>query len=124
MEGRLGGFGGAPRAITATNATNRSVNTGGNGTSSPAGTPPTNGNGTPPTNGNGAGQQPPSGGPGVAGGIFDIGTPGPLRLFTQPLAVQIVWLLPLALFGLLALAWQRRPRRQSDRQQQSPVPPR
>jgi 4-amino-4-deoxy-L-arabinose transferase-like glycosyltransferase len=103
----LGGFGGGPRANTSTNATNRSVNTKGNGTS--------------PTPRNGAGQQPPSGGPGVAGGIFDIGTPGPLRLFTQPLAGQIVWLLPLALFGILALAWQRRPRLQSDRQQQSLV---
>ncbi len=113
IERLLGGFGGGPRANTSTNATNRSVNTGGNGTSS---TP-----GTPPTPGNGAGQQPPSGGPGVAGGIFDIGTPGPLRLFTQPLAGQIVWLLPLALFGILALAWQRRPRLQSDRQQQSLV---
>ncbi|HZU03647.1 MAG TPA: hypothetical protein VFA10_28540 [Ktedonobacteraceae bacterium] len=58
---------------------------------------------------NGAGQ-PPSGGPG--GGIFDIGTAGPLRLFTQPVASQIVWLLPLALFGMIAVAWQQRPRLQ------------
>ncbi len=128
IERLLGGFGGGLRANTSTNATNRSVNTGGNGTSPTPGTPPTNGTSPTPTNGgptntsgNGAGQQPPSGGPGGAGGIFDIGTPGPLRLFTQPLAGQIVWLLPLALFGILALAWQRRPRLQSDRQQQSLV---
>lgn len=44
-----------------------------------------------------------------------------MRLFTEPLGGQIVWLLPLALFGLLALAWQRRPHIQSDRQQQSLV---
>jgi 4-amino-4-deoxy-L-arabinose transferase-like glycosyltransferase len=69
------------------------------------------------------GQQPPSGGPGGgsggAGGLFNIGTAGPLRLFTQPLAEQIVWLLPLAIFGAIALAWQRKPRFQRDRQQQS-----
>lgn len=60
-----------------------------------------------------------SGGPGGAGGLFDIGTAGPLRLFTQPLAGQIVWFLPLAILGALALAWQRRPRLKEDRQQQS-----
>src|SRR5207237_1062237 len=86
----------------------------------PAGTPITNGN-SGPTNagGNGARQQPQRG-PG-GGGLFDIGNPGPLRLFTEPLGGQIVWLLPLALFGMLALAWQRRPRLQEDRQQQSLV---
>src|SRR6266487_2792763 len=113
----LGGFGrgfrGGPPANT---STNRSVNTGSNGTL------PTSGNGGPiNTGGNGARQQPPSGGPGGVGGLFDIGTPGPLRLFTQPLGGQIVWLLPLALLGMIALAWQRRPRLQSDRQQQSLV---
>ncbi len=55
------------------------------------------------------------------GGAFETGTPGPLRLFTVPLAGQIAWLLPLALLGMIALAWQRRPRLQSDRQQQSLV---
>jgi len=102
------GFGGGLRANTSTNATNRSGNTPGNGG-------PAN------TGGNGARQQPPSGGPGGAGGLFDIGTPGPLRLFTEPLGGQIVWLLPLAILGMIALAWQRRPRLQSDRQQQSLV---
>ncbi|HEU5367122.1 MAG TPA: glycosyltransferase family 39 protein, partial [Ktedonobacterales bacterium] len=57
---------------------------------------------------------PPSGGlfggaPGQAG-MFNTGNPGPLRLFTEPLGGQIAWLLPLALLGLLALAWQQRPR--------------
>src|SRR5438874_4876370 len=109
----LGGFRGGPPANT---STNRSVNTGSNGTL------PTSGNSGPTnTGGNGAPQQPPSGGPGGAGGLFDIGTPGPLRLFTEPLGGQIVWLLPLALLGMIALAWQRRPRLQSDRQQQSLV---
>ena len=102
------GFGGGLRANTSTNATNRSGNTPGNGG-------PTN------TGGNGARQQPPSGGPGGTGGLFDIGTPGPLRLFTEPLGGQIVWLLPLAILGMIALAWQRRPCLQSDRQQQSLV---
>lgn len=110
------GFRGVPRANTSTNATNRSVNTGGNGT------PPTAGNGRPANTGrNVAGQQPLSGGPGGPGGLFDTGAPGPLRLFTEPLGGQIVWLLLLALLGMLALAWQRRPRLQSDWQQQSLV---
>lgn len=68
----------------------------------------------------GAGGPGGSGG-GGAGGLFDIGTAGPLRLFTQPLAGQIVWFLPLAILGVLALAWQRRPRLKEDRQQQSLV---
>src|SRR5256885_1573147 len=96
---------------------------GGSSTSSTPGTPPNFGNGGPAgLSGNGSGQQQPSGGPGGGGGVgglFDIGTPGPLRLFTQPLAGQIAWLLPFALLGAVALAWQRRPRLQSDRKQQS-----
>jgi len=64
-------------------------------------------------------QQPTTGG--GFGGIFDTGAPGPLRLFNVSLGGQVSWLLPLALFGMLALAWQRRPRFQSDRQQQSLV---
>lgn len=48
-----------------------------------------------------------------------VGAPGPLRLLNEPLAGQIAWLLPIALLGMLALAWQRRPRFQEDRQQQS-----
>ncbi|BCL83582.1 glycosyl transferase [Ktedonobacteria bacterium brp13] len=42
--------------------------------------------------------------------------PTQLRLFTQqPLAGQESWLLPLAMLGLVALAWQGRPRPQEDR---------
>jgi len=51
--------------------------------------------------------------------MFNTGNPGLLRLFNEPLGGQIVWLLPLALFGILALAWQRRPRFREDRQQHS-----
>lgn len=44
----------------------------------------------------------------------------PLRLFTeQPLAGQTGWLLLLALLGLVALAWQARPRPREDRKVQS-----
>lgn len=50
---------------------------------------------------------------------FGSGTPGPLRLFTVQLGGQISWLLPIALLGMLALIWQRRPRFRHDRQQQS-----
>lgn len=60
-----------------------------------------------------------AGGPGGGAGLFNTGTPGVLRLFTQPLGGQIVWLLPLALIGLLALAVARRFRPQQDREQQS-----
>ncbi|MFL5698306.1 MAG: glycosyltransferase family 39 protein [Ktedonobacteraceae bacterium] len=106
LLGSFGGFGGGSSANRA-----------------PNGTPPHFGNGgSTNAGGIGAGQQPPSGGSGGGGGIgglFDIGTPGPLRLFTQPLAGQIAWLLPFALLGAVALAWQRRPRLQSDRKQQS-----
>src|SRR5947199_2552969 len=108
LLGSFGGFGGGSSRT---------------GTSSTPGTPPNFGNGGPAgLRGNGSGQQQPSGGPGGGGGVgglFDIGTPGPLRLFTQPLAGQIAWLLPFALLGAVALAWQRRPRLQSDRKQQS-----
>jgi len=57
--------------------------------------------------------------PGGADGFG--GAPGPLRLFTQPLGGQIGWLLPLAIFGMIALAWQGRPRLQSDRKFRSLV---
>jgi 4-amino-4-deoxy-L-arabinose transferase-like glycosyltransferase len=52
-------------------------------------------------------------------GMFNTGNPGLLRLFNEPLGGQIVWLLPMALLGMLALVWQRRPRPREDRQQQS-----
>jgi 4-amino-4-deoxy-L-arabinose transferase-like glycosyltransferase len=51
--------------------------------------------------------------------MFNTGNPGLLRLFNEPLGGQIVWLLPVALLGMLALAWQRRPRFRENRQQQS-----
>ena len=79
----------------------------------PEGGPP-NGFGRP--TGSGAGGP---GGTGGSTGMFNTGNPGILRLFTQPLGGQIVWLLPLALLGMLALAWQRRPRFRDDRQQHS-----
>src|ERR1700726_4090823 len=122
LLGSFGGFGGGSSASRAPNSAPPSGNTSGTGTSSTPGTPPNFGNGGFP-NGRGirAGQQAPSGGSGGAGGLFDIGTPGPLRLFIQPLAGQIAWLLPFALLGAVALAWQRRPRLQSDRKQQSLV---
>jgi 4-amino-4-deoxy-L-arabinose transferase-like glycosyltransferase len=47
------------------------------------------------------------------------GTPGPLRLFTEPLEGQSSWLLPLAMLGMVALAWQGRPRPREDRRVQS-----
>jgi 4-amino-4-deoxy-L-arabinose transferase-like glycosyltransferase len=61
------------------------------------------------------------GGPqsGNNGGPFNTGTAGLLRLFNEPLAGQISWLLPMALLGIVALAWQRRPNFREDRQQQS-----
>ncbi len=76
--------------------------------------PGAGGTGQPPQNlGNGGG------GGGGSSGMFNTGNPGLLRLFNEPLAGQIVWLLPMALLGMLALAWQRRPRFREDRQQQS-----
>jgi 4-amino-4-deoxy-L-arabinose transferase-like glycosyltransferase len=62
---------------------------------------------------------PGGGGPGGGGGFFGDGNPGPLRLIIGSLAGQTAWFLPLALLGILAVAWKRRPRLQSDRQQQS-----
>ncbi len=47
---------------------------------------------------NGGGQ------PGGPGGSMDFGTPGTLRLFTQPLVGEASWLLPFALGGLAVLA--------------------
>ncbi len=107
----LGAFGRGPRG----NNPPRSTNAAGNGEPT-TGTPPTNSNnGFPGSGTNAASPQPPGG----AGGMFGTGTPGPLRLFGQELGGQIGWLLPLAILGVIALAWQRRPRPQSDSQQQS-----
>jgi 4-amino-4-deoxy-L-arabinose transferase-like glycosyltransferase len=60
--------------------------------------------------GNGGGGFGNGGGGGGSTGMFNTGNPGLLRLFNEPLGGQIVWLLPIALLGILALAWQRRPR--------------
>ncbi|MDQ4127217.1 MAG: glycosyltransferase family 39 protein [Actinomycetota bacterium] len=60
----------------------------------------------------------PGGGPGGGGpgGVGENGEPGPLRLLNQQNAGQIGWLLPLAVVGLVAAGWQRRPRLPLDRQ--------
>jgi 4-amino-4-deoxy-L-arabinose transferase-like glycosyltransferase len=84
----------------------------------PAGTPPRNGNGGPTNGGNTPGRQAPAGG-GGPGGFFGTGGVGPLRLFQESLGSQVSWLLPIALLGMLALAWQRRPRFKDDPQQKS-----
>ena len=60
----------------------------------------------------------PGGGPGGAG---ENGEPGPLRLLNQQLAAQAGWLLPLAVVGLVAAGWQKRPRLPLDARQQSLV---
>jgi 4-amino-4-deoxy-L-arabinose transferase-like glycosyltransferase len=89
----------------------------GNGGALPGGTPPTF-PGTSPFGGTrSAAQEPPAG----FGGAFESGAPGPMRLFNEPLAGQIAWLLPMAILGAVALAWQRRPNFREDRQQQSLV---
>jgi 4-amino-4-deoxy-L-arabinose transferase-like glycosyltransferase len=77
--------------------------------------PGTGGTGQPPQGVGGSN----GGGSGGSSGMFNTGNPGLLRLFNEPLGGQIVWLLPMALLGMLALAWQRRPRPREDRQQQS-----
>ncbi|MBV9228583.1 MAG: glycosyltransferase family 39 protein [Chloroflexi bacterium] len=147
LFGRFGGGPGGRRNNTNTRTTNAATRpnattagtsttngTGGNTTAPTTGTPTTNAGsnttapaaGTPATNGTGGSAnparntaaRPPAGG---FGGLFDTGNIGPLRLFSQPLASQIAWLLPLALLGLLACAWQRRPNFQEDRQQQSMI---
>ena len=45
--------------------------------------------------------------------------PAPFHLFTEPLAGQNGWLLPLAIFGMIALLKFRRPRPRSDRELQA-----
>src|SRR5436309_6946055 len=69
----------------------------------------------------GGSAQPPQGlgSDGGGSGMFNTGNPGLLRLFNEPLGGQIVWLLPMALLGMFALAWQRRPRLRENRKQQS-----
>jgi 4-amino-4-deoxy-L-arabinose transferase-like glycosyltransferase len=40
---------------------------------------------------------------GAIGGVLDIGTPGPQRLFTSPLSKEVSWLVPFSLFSCLLL---------------------
>jgi len=54
-------------------------------------------------------------------GPGETGNPGPLRLLNEQLGGQVSWLLPFALLGLLAAAWQSRPRIPLDRRYQSLV---
>ncbi|MDX6381833.1 MAG: hypothetical protein QOI57_2857 [Rubrobacteraceae bacterium] len=58
---------------------------------------------------------------GGPGGVSENGQKGPLRLLDEQLAGQIGWLLPLAVVGLLAASWQRRPRLPLDRRHQALV---
>jgi len=120
LIGRGGGAGRGgvrPNGATTSNgtSTNRTNPTTGNGSTTNSGNGGTTGNGSA-TNPGSAAQR-----AGAGGGLFATGNPGPLRLFTEPLAGQIVWILPLALLGLLALAWQRRPNFQVDLQQKSMI---
>lgn len=80
------------------------------------------GNGEPPQGfpGGNAGFPGGNGGGGNGGGMFNTGTPGPLRLFNEPLGGQIVWLLPMALLALLALAWQWQPLASEETQPTTP----
>jgi 4-amino-4-deoxy-L-arabinose transferase-like glycosyltransferase len=105
---------GSPSAVTSTTPRGNGAN----------GTPTTNSASGPGPVGNGANGTPQqissSSSPNAAPtGVFDDGNPGPLRLFQEALGSQIGWLLPLALLGILALAWQGRPRVREDRKLQS-----
>ena len=66
----------------------------------------------------GEGFGPGGGGP---GGVGENGEPGPLRLLDEQLAGQIGWLLPLAVVGLLAASWQKRPQLPLERKHQALV---
>ncbi len=59
------------------------------------------------------------GAPSGGTGMFNTGNPGLFRLFTEPLGGQIVWLLPFALIGMVALAVEGRFNPREDRRQQS-----
>jgi 4-amino-4-deoxy-L-arabinose transferase-like glycosyltransferase len=52
---------------------------------------------------------------------WEIGRPGPLRFFEQPMGGQLSWFLPLALLSILALSWQTRVRLPLERRQQAHV---
>ena len=111
------GFGGNNAGSSTSGNTTRQFPTSGSNSGTFTGDFPQVGTGSSgqPSQGVGSG----SGGGGGSSGMFNTGNPGLLRLFNEPLGGQIVWLLPMALLGMLALAWQRRPRFREDRQQQS-----
>ena len=116
------GFGGSRASTTSTNGTTTQPSFPGGSGNFPR--PGSGEFGQPPQGfGNGNAGQPPQGfgggNGGNSGGMFNTGNPGLLRLFNEPLGGQIVWLLPIALLGMLALAWQRRPQFRENRQQQS-----
>jgi 4-amino-4-deoxy-L-arabinose transferase-like glycosyltransferase len=51
-------------------------------------------------------------------GPSETGSPSPVRLLNDQLGGQISWLLPLAVLGILGLAWQKRPKMPLDKSQQ------
>jgi 4-amino-4-deoxy-L-arabinose transferase-like glycosyltransferase len=57
----------------------------------------------------------------VDSGKWEVGLPGALRFFKEPLGEQSSWLLPLALLGLLALSWHKRWHLPLERPQQALV---
>ena len=122
LLGIFGGFGGGGRN-NAQPSTSTSTNTTNGSGQPPQGFPGGNGQ-FPRRFERGNGQLPqglPSsggGGGGTSGGMFETGNPGLLRLFNEPLGGQIVWLLPMALLGMLALAWQWSPTSPDDEPQQ------
>lgn len=54
-------------------------------------------------------------------GAGETGAPGPLRLLNEQLGGQVSWLLPIAILGLIAAAWQTRPRFPLNRRQKALV---
>jgi 4-amino-4-deoxy-L-arabinose transferase-like glycosyltransferase len=52
---------------------------------------------------------------------WEIGRPGPLRFFEQPMGGQLSWFLPLALLSIVALSWQTRWRLPLKKQHQAVV---
>lgn len=114
LLGSIGIGGGNTGTTTSGSNTTGSLPSGGTGGGTFPGNFPRTG-----TGGNGGPPQGFGNGGGGGSGTFNTGTPGLLRLFNEPLGGQIVWLLPLAVLGMLALAWQRRPHFRENRQQQS-----
>ncbi|HEX8982478.1 MAG TPA: glycosyltransferase family 39 protein [Ktedonobacterales bacterium] len=119
-----GNFSGRTGSAPTTGATGRVFPGGAPGAGGP---PPNFAGGPPPSFGQNGGARGPRGGFGAGarggfgggGGMFNTGNPGVLRLFTEPLGGQIVWLLPLALISIVAVAVARPFRPREDRQHQS-----